>query len=379
MLVRLLVLKKRKGVILIKQVIPVEIKNTCCQMRAEGKTIREIYEGYFVHNIDNPAAYTGFKSMLRRWMRNTYPDRVTLDCGTYEGFTAHDATVQVTKDGEIVQAWIKQTVNNFDPEEFIAAIREVVEPVDYYPVYQEDATRMLEIPLFDMHWGVAFMDHYEPVLKGVEILWDFSKNWDKIVIPFGQDFFHNDSIVNGQTTKGTAIEKVDMMRAVREAKQFIYGIIDASMKKANKVEVLYTAGNHDRSISWMFMQVLLERYGKRCNVIVDDSLEYRKVITHGKNSIMITHGDSKQATAKNLAHIFPITFPEEFAYADIREVHAGHLHHEAEADIYGVMVRRLSSGGKLDDWSNREDFVGTHRRFMVFEWDLSKLASIHYI
>jgi hypothetical protein len=94
---------------------------------------------------------------------------------------------------------------------------------------------------------------------------------------------------------------------------------------------------------------------------------------------MITHGDSKQATAKNLAHIFPIMFAEEFANANVREVHAGHLHHEAEADIFGVMVRRLSSGGKVDDWSNKEDFVGAHKRFMVFEWDLTKLKSIHYI
>ena len=124
------------------------------------------------------------------------------------------------------------------------------------------------------------------------------------------------------------------------------------------------------------MQVLLERYGPR---VVDDSFEYRKVVTYGKNAIMITHGDSKQATAKNLAHIFPISFAEEFANADVREVHSGHLHHEAEADIYGVMVRRLSSGGKTDDWSDKEDFVGSHRRFMVFEWDNNKLKSIHYI
>jgi hypothetical protein len=126
----------------------------------------------------------------------------------------------------------------------------------------------------------------------------------------------------------------------------------------------------------MFMQVLLERYG---HSVVDDSFEERKVISYGSNAVMITHGDSKRATARNLAHIFPISFAEEFAKANVREVHAGHLHHESEADIFGIMVRRLSSGGKVDDWSNKEDFIGTHRRFMVFEWDQKKLASIHYI
>lgn len=355
--------------------IPIKVKKTCLRMRDEGKTLKHIYNNYYTTQIENPCGYESFTRLMRKWKNTNFPDDITLECGTYEGFTAHGATVQVSKSGEIVQAWIRQKADEFDPEEFIAAIRDAVEPYDYEPVVRSDATRMLEIPLFDMHWGVAFMDHYEPVLYELLDLVT-SRRWDRIVIPFGQDFFHNDSMIKGETTKGTAIEKVDMFRAVREGRTFMYTLIDAALKNANEVKVIYSAGNHDRSISWMFMQVLLERYGPN---VVDDSFEYRKVITYGSNAIMITHGDSKRATAKNLAHVFPISFPEEFANADVREVHAGHLHHEGEADIFGVMIRRLSTGGKTDEWSDKEDFVGTHRRFMVFEWDLKKLASIHYI
>ena len=357
------------------KVIPIEVKKVCCQMAEDGKSHREIYNDYFLPATNSSSNYHSFRVMLYRWRKKRFADTTTLECGTYEGFTAHDATVQVSKSGEIIQAWIKQKAEELDLEEFIEAIRDNVEPFVYEPAERVDATRMLEIPLFDMHWGVAFMDYYKPVLNEILDLIT-SRHWDRIVIPFGQDFFHNDSIINGQTTKGTVIEKVDMIRAVKEAKVFMYTLIDTAIQNANEVKVMYSAGNHDRSTSWMFIQVLLERYGSS---VVDDSLEYRKVITHGKNSIMITHGDSKQATAKNLAHIFPIAFAEEFANANVREVHAGHLHHETEADIYGVMVRRLSSGGKVDDWSNKEDFIGSHKRFMVFEWDLHKLKSIHYI
>ena len=226
-----------------------------------------------------------------------------------------------------------------------------------------------------MHWGIAFLNYYESTMNEILTL-ILSHKWKKIVIPFGQDFFHNDSIVKGQTTKGTNIEKVDMTRAVKEGQTFLYTIIDTAIENADEVKVLYTPGNHDLSISWMFVQVLLERYGSN---IVDDSLEYRKVFTYGKNSIMVTHGDSKQAVSKNLAQIFPVSFPEEFANASIREVHAGHLHREGEADIYGVMVRRLSSGNITDDWSDKEDFIGAHKRFMLFEWSLDKLKSIHYV
>jgi hypothetical protein len=356
-------------------VIPAIVKKTCCQMYVEGKSSREIYNEYFTQNTDSSASYGSFRAMLARWTKKNYPDEITLERGTYDGFIAHDATVQVSKSGEIVQAWIKQKATDIDTEEFLEAIRGSVEPALYEMRERVDTDRMLEIPLFDMHWGIAFMDHYTPVLNELLNL-IASRNWDRIVIPFGQDFFHNDSVVNGQTTKGTVIDKVDMVRAVRESKTFMYMLIDTAIKHANEVKVVYSPGNHDRSIAWMFVQVLLERYGP---TIVDDALEYRKVFTYGKNAIMVTHGDSKRATPKNLAHIFAISFPEQFANADVREVHAGHLHCEGEADIFGVMVRRLSTGGKIDDWSNREDFVGAHRRFMVFEWDHNKLNSIHYI
>ena len=358
-----------------KPSIPLTVKKECCRMKHEGYAAKQIYYDYYTKQIQDPCSYSSFRRALAKWCDKAFPDDTTLECGTYEGFTAHGATVQVSASGEIVQAWIKQRVDDFDPEDFIEGIRSDIEPYTYIPQNDLDADRMLEIPLFDMHWGIAFFDDYETVLDDIlEII--HSRHWDRIVIPFGQDFFHNDSVVNAVTTKGTVIDKVDMIRAVKEGRQFITAIIDAAINNSNSTRVIYSPGNHDRSVSWMFMQVLLERYG---HDVVDDTMEYRKVITYGKNSVMVTHGDSKQATAKNLAHIFPISYPEEFAQSFVREVHAGHLHHESEADIYGVMVRRLSSGVAVDDWSNRQDFVGTHRRFMIFEWDRGSLRSIHYV
>ena len=355
--------------------IPLKVKQRCCEYKDEGMTSREIYNSYFRHQFENPQSYQTFRGQLARWRKKIFPDDMTLTAGTYDGFVAHDATVQVSANGEIVQAWVKQKAADIDPEEFLSAIRDSVEPYEFTSRAFDNPSCMLEIPLFDMHWGVAFMDYYKPVLDELlELI--HSRTWKKIVIPFGQDFFHNDSIVNGLTTKGTLIEKVDMTRAVKEGRQFICAIIDSAINCAEEVKVIYSAGNHDRSISWMFIQVLLERYG---STIVDDSFDYRKVITYGKNAVMITHGDSKQATPVTLAQIFPISFAEDFANARVREIHAGHLHHEAEADIHGVMVRRLSSGSKTDEWANKEDFIGAHKRFMVFEWSLEKLKSIHYI
>lgn len=355
--------------------IPIEVKKTCLAMLDSGASTRKIYDEYYTKVFDNPPSYISFDRMIRNWKREIYPDDLTLRAGTYEGFIAHDATVQVSKDGEIIQAWIKQKASDIDVDEFVNVISTKVEKYEYTPQVIDSSFNMLEIPLFDMHWGVAFMDYYESTLNSILDL-IHSHPWKRIVIPFGQDFFHNDSIVNGHTTKGTVIEKVDMTRAVKEGRQFMCAIIENAIACADEVRVLYSPGNHDRSISWMFMQVLLERYGPE---IIDDTLEYRKAYTYGKNAIMVTHGDSRQATPKNLAHIFPIAFPEAFANATTREVHAGHLHREGEEDVYGVMVRRLSTGNRTDEWSDREDFIGAHKRFMLFEWNLDSLKSIHYI
>lgn len=355
--------------------IPLKIKRECCRLKREGKTSKEIYNDYFLKETDSSCSWESFRRLLNKWAKRSFPDDTTLECGTYEGFIAHNATVQVSNTGEIVQAWIKQKAEDLDIEELVRILKESIEPYEYEPKIDGTADRMLEIPLFDMHWGISFMEDYESVLNEVLNL-IYSRHWDKIVIPFGQDYFHNDSIVNATTTKGTAIDKVDMIRAVKEGRQFITTIIDAALNNSNETRVYYSPGNHDRSVTWMFMQVLLERYGHE---VVDDSMGYRKVFTYGKNSVMVTHGDSKQATAKNLSNIFAISFPEEFAQANVREVHAGHLHHEKEGDIFGVMIRRLSSGVAVDDWSNRQDYIGTHRRFMIFEWDQDHLRSIHYV
>lgn len=355
--------------------IPLKIKKECLRLKQEGFTARQIYRDYFSKEIDDPCTFEAFQRAMNKWSKTIFPDDTTLECGTYEGFTAHNATVQVSKTGEIVQAWVKQKVDDFNLDDLVRILKENVEPYEYVKHCDKEADHMLEIPLFDMHWGISYMENYKPVLNSVLDLIN-SRHWDHIVIPFGQDFFHNDSVVNATTTKGTIVDKVDMIRAVKEGRQFITAIIDAAINNSNETRVFYTPGNHDRSVTWMFTQVLLERYGSD---VVDDTMEFRKVFSYGKNSIMVTHGDSKQATAKNLSNIFAVSFPEEFAQASIREVHAGHLHHEKEGDIFGVMIRRLSSGSAVDEWSNRQDYVGTHRRFMLFEWDRNSLRSIHYV
>jgi UDP-2,3-diacylglucosamine pyrophosphatase LpxH len=224
-----------------------------------------------------------------------------------------------------------------------------------------------------MHWGIADMDYYRDTLEEILAIIT-SKHWDKILILVGQDLFHNDSIVDGKTTKGTPIEKVNLKRAVYDATTFYFNLIDTALKKANSVQVIYSPGNHDKTVGWFFAYMLKVRYGD----IVDDSTDERKVVWWNGCFIGITHGDKKADSPQGLMGNFATGFPELFASAKVREIHTGHLHNEISKDMYGVQVRRMSTGNKDDEWTIGEGYR-SKKRFMLFEWRPNKLKAIYYV
>ena len=352
--------------------IPYDIKRKCVELSKAGKSYAEIYNEYIKPRSE--MSLRSFKRRVPEWKAKIVIDDGLLDSANLAyKFAPHASTVQINGKGEVIQAWIKQHTEN-RIEELLEALRDRTPAARIYPTRSEQADGMLEIPLFDMHFGVADLEYYKDTLAEILAI-IASKKWDKIIIPVGQDLFHNDSIVNGVTTKGTLIEKVGLKKAVYDAKTFYYNIIDAAIGNANEVKVIYSPGNHDKTVGWLFVQILLERYGKE---IVDDSLADRKAVLWNGCFIGITHGDKKTDTAQGLRGKFTIEFPALFATAKVREIHTGHLHRESTMDEYGVLVRRMSTGNKDDEWTETEGYK-SQKRFMLFEWMPNRLKAIYYV
>lgn len=345
------------------------MKKRCIDAYDEGKTAREVYIGIF-HDSYPAASFESFRRMMRNWRNKIYPDRKTLEAGTYEGFTAHNATVQVNANGEIVQAWIKQALDDGQWDRLLEVIHESTEPIKIEPL-DGDGSGMLEIPLVDMHLPLS--DHTESIGRLLHII--ERQAWEEINIVIGQDLFHNDDM-RGRTASGRIIEKVDIPAAWEQARSIWYSVIDASIRQAGRVNLIYSVGNHDESLAWCFVQMLKDHYPQ---VNVDDRLKQRKCIYWNGCFIGLTHGHYMKNRMHDLRGQFTIEFPEEFSKSAVREIHAGHLHSEAEGDLYGVMVRRLSRNGETDKWSEDEGFVGSHKRFMVFEWAPGWLRAVDYI
>lgn len=352
--------------------IPREIKQQCVDLANQGKPYREIYNDHIKEYSE--MSYNSFRRRMLEWKSKVATDSKTLEAANlaYQ-FTPHASTVQVNGKGEVIQAWIKQHTEDY-LQEILAAIRDNTEVVKIKPTTREEAEGMLEIPLFDMHFGVADFAFYKNALEDILCIVR-SKHWDTILIPVGQDLFHNDSISKGVTTKGTLIEKVNLTQAVHDAKVFYFNLIDKALECANDVKVIYSPGNHDKTVGWMFSQILKERYRD----IVDDSTKERKAVLWKGCFVGITHGDKGTDTASGLRGKFTVEFPDLFATAKIREIHAGHLHREdASRDEYGIQIRRMCSGNKTDEWTFEQGYQ-SQKRFMLFEWMPNRLKSIHYI
>lgn len=354
-------------------VIDIRLKKQCVDALLQGKKAQEIYDQIF-HPEHDTMSFKTFDRALRKWKKKSYADEETLNAGTYPDFIPHNATVQVNGNGEVVQAWIKQKADDSDAyNELIQTIKDNTTPVPVNnPTWTEIDDMMLEIGLYDMHFGLP--NNYFGVLN--ELL-DIIKlhSYDEINIIIGQDLFHNDDF-RGRTSKGTQIEKVDISNAWIDARYFYYNVIETACENADHVNIIYVKGNHDESLAWAFVQMLSVMFPQ---IHVDDSMNKRKCIHWKDCFIGLTHGEETKSSPNDLRGQFTIKFPEEFAQSNVREIHCGHLHHERESDVYGVMVRRLSTANITDAWSDNSGYIGSHKRFMVFEWTPGKLKSIHYL
>lgn len=349
--------------------IPLGIKVECVRRFAQGQKPCEIYSEYF-QPIHSSMSESTFIRVLRKWRKEINADSFTLMRGTYDGFYPHDATVQVNGNGEITQAWIKQTANEVDWDEIISQFNDKIEPIEINAPEQA-AECMLEIPLFDMHFGVAKFDNYsylyDEIIKIIS-----SKDWEQINILIGQDLIHNNDM-RGHTAKGTEIERVDIPKAWNDAWHFWNGIIVSALKHSQTVIARYSKGNHDECISWAFLKTLQAQFP---DLVIDDSLKARKVLNW--RGCFIGYGHCEYTNKPDdLFKQFVMDFPQEFAESKVREIHTGHLHRESVDN--GIFVRRLASAVPVDEWHDNNGYVTAHKRFQIFEWIPGRLKAIYYL
>ena len=350
-----------------------EQKRNAVLMHRNGKNSREIYDS-MPEAQAHYGSYISFKRQLNKWCNKYDLDGEILEGANLQfQFTPFASTVRVNAAGTVSEAWIKQksVAMAVAFENWVSGLAERIQPVS--DIQRPDGPpepAMLEIPMFDLHLGINHLADYTETLQRIDTA-ICGKHWDTIVIVIGQDLLHNDDF-RGRTTKGTQIDAVDMTEAWTDAEVIYRSLIIDSLEHADHVLVKYSFGNHDESMSWAFVK-MLERWYPQAEF--DTEVSQRKAMLWNQCFIGWTHGDYHKATPGDLAMQFIAENPVFYASSTVREVHAGHLHGESGKD-HGMMVRRLPTGAKTDEWSRKQGYVTSHRRFQLFTYTPGSLSSI---
>src|SRR5690625_6304117 len=154
----------------------------------------------------------------------------------------------------------KPITDGFNLDELLETINNI-EPINIeVPKYKVKHKQLLEISLFDQHFGINSYDDYKETQSKISELIT-SRVWEQIVITVGSDMLHHDSFTN-TTVSGTEIEHVDMVQAWEDARMFYQPLIDRALLNSNDVKVVYICGNHDQSMSWSFSKMLEAKIGR---------------------------------------------------------------------------------------------------------------------
>lgn len=253
--------------------------------------------------------------------------------------------------------------------------KDVVKAIPYESTKLEPTEQMLEIPLFDMHFGIADLEYYKETMMKIEDKIK-SRKWNKIVFVIGQDLLHNDNF-QSTTTSGTVIEKVDTEKAFADAQTFYSHLINVANAHTEDVLCVFSSGNHDETLGWAFVKVLEAKFSKFKNVTFDTAMKPRKAIIWKNVFIGLLHGDKG---GKRKVSNFVTEFGKQIALADTVEIHSGHLHSEASSkDDFGIITRTLSTKAITDDWHDWQGFIGSMKRFQLFTFSEKGLDSIDYV
>jgi hypothetical protein len=287
-----------------------------------------------------------------------------------------------------VKAWLRKK-NHKSPEIMMENLVDRLRTFapDYTPMQYQEVTdpHLLELCLYDHHFGMLAWRHetrqdYDIkiaerfYLRAVQDLLQKVKdfNIEEILIPFGQDFFHlNDPTATTPKSKNRLDCDCRFAKVFEAGKMAVIRAIDLCRQVA-PVSVLWVPGNHDPESSYYLAQVLDALHMYDPNVSVNCAPNSRKHYKYGRNFIGYTHGDAE--AMRDLPRIFMDEYTKDWAEANYREIHVGHIHKKKKMDFISTesfgstSIRVIPSLCSTDAWHYQQGYVGKDRAAQSFLW-----------
>ncbi len=288
-----------------------------------------------------------------------------------------------------VKVWLKR--KNPDIlvlEEILRCIQEsrpLIPPIKYQKPKRGQGNKMLEISLFDIHFGLrcyapaADRDWTPEMAREMtlnvleKLLTDAEPEgpFDYILLPLGNDFFHCDNVFH-TTTAGTSQPEADSWHhTYLMGEAFAVEMIERC-KEVAPVKIKMIAGNHARQSEYTLGRFLWAYYRNDSNVEIDASASPYKFEHYGVNLIGYEHGHSVKQI--RLAALMANECREAWSQTVYREWHLGDQHRKGSSkpsvhEEQGVSVEFLPGLVMPNEWHRLKSFNWQKRMGMAFVWD----------
>lgn len=272
-------------------------------------------------------------------------------------------------------------------KDFIKSVKKespVVHKIKRKKIKSNYDKHLFEPSLYDLHFGKLGWNpetrdgHYDYKIaweRGEALVDDLimkasAFNIERILLPWGHDFFNSDheSVGEASTNAGTPQQNEGRWQKMwTMGRKFTIMIVE-KLKVIAPVDIVIVPGNHDTQKMFYLGDLLEVKYENDRNVNVQNDPALRKYYRYGNTLLGLTHqvGGKNAPTEGRLLQMMPNERESRFDFADTQfhEWHVGHLHHSKKdsqpnyKDHQGIAIRYMRSPSGADAWHANSGYTG---------------------
>lgn len=288
-----------------------------------------------------------------------------------EGHAIKGVSAFLDADGRVIGQWVKTKEGERDPSYIADIIRKAFEGFTASsieaPAPATDESSATVYPLADLHlgmlaWGKETGENYDlkiaeqTVMNAMRRLFE-SAPPSKIGVILGLgDLLHFDGY-EPMTSRSKNVLDVDgrYPLVLEMATTLIIWAIEQALAKHESIIVRILPGNHDDQSAIAVSLALSMYYREHKRVKIDTDPSRFWWWRFGTTFLGATHGD--QAKMKELPILMAQSRAQDWGASTHRMIFTGHIHHQSQVEIGGVIVQSFRSPAAKDAYHSGHGYI----------------------
>lgn len=327
-------------------------------------------------------------------------EQLTLPSSVTDHLNFHTAkkTIQLNKNGDITQIWLKQNLNEKDwHKSIINAINEICN-TKLTPIRKIDSPKIINkdlltfYPLPDLHFGLL-IDEKESVQnvsfnlekskkwleKSINYLIDNSPDSEYACIAELGDFLHSPDDRNRTPAHGNVLD-VDQKHSliVKVAFESMRLLIEKALNKHKTVYFFSVPGNHNEYISLYLKEFISAWFRDNPRLIIEKSNRPQQYLRFGKNILGMAHGH--QLKPEKCSEVLLYDNQDYLSESKYRYFHFGHLHTNKSFSTPLVKVEVHQTMVPLDNYAGSYGFRGDFgsSKAIIYHKDYGEISRFNF-